>query len=579
MRLLLALMVSVLSGEAFLALAQTAADRPAEEATLLNGRRLSGTLALDNAGRLRFTPSKGDAPLAFDRIQHVRFPPAAAFPLRAGMAHRLHLPDGQQLTGELLGFEEQTVRLRTAWSASLSVPRPAVVALTHLPGFVTFFAEDFEGELKPWKLTGSPGFSEQHTSGKRGLVLGNPGQAVAYALAAPLEEGRAGVNFLDEAAAGAVWLIEAEFQTAEKSRVVRVTLAGDGDAYKADLPGAENKLEAVRRTTGWHRLELGFTRGSLRVTVDDAVLGFNLKQGPGGPLRRLRLACLAAGTAVPRGRVVFDDFSLARAVDEPRRSAGDSTQDEVWLLSGDQVFGQLVRTDRQGIELRNGGRTHRYPWGEARGLFPRRSTLPPQTTDGEHVRVWLRSGAGPETDQLEGVLLALDDRKTTLQHAILGKLDLDRVQLHQLRWLFHGRRIELDNAFHHLGDKDRVVPVLQPPRAEGTSLQRTFHLDAVPWEARLVVQVVYLHGADGGIEAARKRGEPLTEVLLNGRHVDYLNRFVDRPLAEPTRSNVALPRDALQKGKNVVEIRQLPGKESGRHANCGVFGLVVEVPR
>ena len=100
---------------------------------------------------------------------------------------------------------------------------------------------------------------------------------------------------------------------------------------------------------------------------------------------------------------------------------GDYRQDELWLLSGDQLFGEVIRADRRTIEFRMSSR--KIGWSEWRRLpAPRNS--PPRTTDGEHVRLWLHSGCGAEPDQLEGVLSVLDDHRATLQHAVLGKLDL-----------------------------------------------------------------------------------------------------------------------------------------------------------
>jgi hypothetical protein len=336
----------------------------------------------------------------------------------------------------------------------------------------------------------------------------------------------------------------------------------------------------VARQPGWHRLTVQFTTGSLRVTVDDAVVWFTLRQGPGGALRKIRLACVDGQTPkARRGQVLFDDFSLARAVDEVRHPADDPSQDEVWLLSGDQLFGQLVQADRRTIAWRTQASQHTLAWGDVRGLFLRRETSPPQTTDGEHVRVWLRSGIGQEIDLLEGVLRTLDNRRFTLQHAVLGKLEIDRARLHQLRWLFHGQRIELDNDCHHLGSRDKIVPSLYPPRAEGLSLRRTFRPEAVPREARLVVQVVQLKGPKDGMAKALERGEPLTEVVVNGQRVDYLNRYVDRPLAEPCRLTLSLPREVLRTGENVVEIRQTPERDTERYDHCGIYGLAVEIPR
>src|SRR6266498_3145326 len=55
----------------------------AEEATLADGRRREGALTVDGQGRLRFTAADGKAvPLA--EVQRVRWPAAAAVPLRVG---------------------------------------------------------------------------------------------------------------------------------------------------------------------------------------------------------------------------------------------------------------------------------------------------------------------------------------------------------------------------------------------------------------------------------------------------------------------------------------------------------------
>ena len=85
----------------------------ADEAVLRDGRRQQGTLALAD-GRLRFTPSGDQKPLPFGDIHAIRFSINPSPPLIAVMAHRITLPGGQQVTGELLGLAEERLRLRTA---------------------------------------------------------------------------------------------------------------------------------------------------------------------------------------------------------------------------------------------------------------------------------------------------------------------------------------------------------------------------------------------------------------------------------------------------------------------------------
>jgi hypothetical protein len=526
----------------------------ADEAVRANGLRVQGTLALNKSGRLHFTPTKKDAPLPLAEIQHIRFANADVPPLRFGTPHRVVFHRNQQLTGELLGLDDESLRLRTFWSDQARLSRRAIAAVTHLPGLVTIFHDDFETDLKAWKVTGKPALSEaRHTSGRRSLLLKNPGQEAFYKLPTPLKAGRCGVNLHDPGATeGARWLVEAEFG----KQAIKILLAGAGDAYAVETDLAAGTTRRLARAAGWHRLNFRFTPDYFLVGVDDRLLWESGKQGPGGALTSIRLACIAPNSdKTPRGEFFFDDFSVARQVDVLAHKFGDLSQDELWLLSGDQLFGHVLRADRRSIDVRGRFGKKTFAWADVRGMFLESQALPPKSSDGEHVRVWLRSGVGSETDQLVGVLRALDERRLTLRHALLGDLELERTRLHQLRWLLHGRRIELDNGRHHLGDKERG--------GEGPTLRTTFNLDKVPKSARLVVHII---------------GVAQTSMILNGKRVDVLNRHVNGLAKEARRLVVVLPADRLRAGKNVLELEQAADGETGRREECVVLGLAIEIP-
>jgi hypothetical protein len=424
----------------------------ADEAMLPDGRVLPGSLHLAQNARLEFIPSDKQPPLSLAAIHQVRFSAAAAVRLRSGALHRVNLADGQSVTGELLGLDEQQVRLRTAWAPELAVPRTAVVSLLQAGGYATFLQDDFEKDLEAWKISGSPTLSDkQATSGRRSLLLNAVGQTAVYRLEAPLEAGKVGVNFQQVgAAAGAVWTVEVEFQGNGEAQTVRVPVAGDTPSYTADVgvpplgggreppkggtPTAEGESrEWVARTPGWHRLEVEFSPGSLVVTSDETVLWYSRRQGPGGALQQVRLGCTAAGNGDTGGAAVFDDFSVARAVAELRHQDADPAQDEVWLLSGDQVLGQVPRADRRGVEVRGVFGNRKLDWGEVRGVFLRRQPAPGQKREGESVRVWLRGESGAPADELEGVVRQLDERSLTLVHPVLGEQKIERGRLQRLR--------------------------------------------------------------------------------------------------------------------------------------------------
>src|SRR4051794_20654487 len=108
----------------------SAAVARGDEATLTDGRRVTGTLTLDARGRLSFTAADKSVPLA--DIHRVRFAPSPPR-WQAGSVHRVTLPGGQTVTGTLLGMNDDRLRLHTAWADELTLPRPWVEAVTQPP--------------------------------------------------------------------------------------------------------------------------------------------------------------------------------------------------------------------------------------------------------------------------------------------------------------------------------------------------------------------------------------------------------------------------------------------------------------
>lgn len=547
-----------------LLMAIAAADAQ-EEAIRPDGGRTAGKVVIDAKGRLQFTPKGADSALAPDAIAAIRFAVAVPPADRSCVGVRVVLHDGQRMAGQLLALDDKTLSLRPAWADKVDLPRAAVAAVTQLPGWRTVVEDDFRDGGKAWKLTGEPVIDAK--TGR--LTLTDKGQSAAYALAGSLDGGRAGVSFLEtEAASGGRWLVEAEFGDDKSRRVVSVQVAGAGDTYEVDAGGLEGVARRVNRAAGLHRLLIQFTPRSLRLTVDEQVLWHNLDAGPGGPLRQVRLTCTGADKA--RGTVAFSEFFVARAVDEPLRPTGDATQDEVWRAGGDQLFGRIIRADSRSVEIDCNGK-RMLPWSALHGVWLRREAVAPRTTDGAHVRVAVRTCLSPEPDLLDGVATALDDKALSLKHALLGDVRIEHARLHTLQPLFHGTRIEIDNAFHHLGEPQAFSPQLSPPRAEGLELKRTFTLDALPDDARLVLNVVQLKSA--------KQTAARVTVYLNGERLDDLNRHSDKAISEPRRLTLPLPKDRLRKGDNVLELKLTPSPETRRVEPCGVFGLAVEIPR
>jgi PH (Pleckstrin Homology) domain-containing protein len=410
--------------------AASSAARAAEEAVDADGRATPGVLALDDAGRLRFTPNGQAQALPLESIAYVRFSAAPAAPLRAAFIRGLLLPDGQHLTGRFLSADGDTISLRTAWAGRVDAPRSAAVALRQLPGFLSVFEDDFSEGLQAWTVGGKPAVDGDPPA----AGLSGPGQSLAYRPAEPPEAGRVGVNFHDRDAAGARWTAAFHFQGQAEPRTLRVTLAGHGDAYEVEWPGPDGDGRRIARSPGWHRLTVRFSHDSLSVLCDDAVLWSDLRHGPGGALRQVSLRCAEAGQSDgARGRVEFAEFALCRTADEPLRPPGDPTQEEVWLADGDQLFGEALRIDRRAVEIQGLFGKRSLQWAGVRGCWFKAGAAPAPAAEGTRVRLWVNSGAGPEPDVVDGVLKAIDDKQLTLIHAQLGEPHVARDRLRRLR--------------------------------------------------------------------------------------------------------------------------------------------------
>jgi hypothetical protein len=407
------------------------APAPAAEVLLRDGSRHAGTLHLDG-DKLRFEPEEFVL-VALDDVRRIDFLAEPAPVGRLAAARRLQLPGGQHVSGELLGVSADRLTFRTGWASRLRLPR-AGLALGPLPGWRAVALDSFDDGLRAWTVHGKPTVaSVEKALYPHAVVLQSVEDSLGYALPSPLAEGRVGINFREQdGPAGAAWLLEAVFGTKEQTRRVRITVAGPQDHYRVQVEGLTGTAQTVKRTPGWHRLTLRFTATSLQVACDDAVLWYNLEKGPGLPLRKIELRCTLIENAEPtRGGVAWTAFCVERAVHETPRPPTDPEQDEVWLDTGDQLFGKILSADQRELSLQGRFGKQSIPWLRLQGCSFRRAEQAPAPL-GVRVRLHLHSGLGPNADILDGVLRRLDERRLVLQHALLGELTIERAWVRSL---------------------------------------------------------------------------------------------------------------------------------------------------
>jgi hypothetical protein len=290
--------------------------------------------------------------------------------------------------------------------------------------------DNFQGKLENWKLLGIEDRGVLSSQQSRGLRLHLPGQAAEFSLAQPLVAGLAAFGFNDPGNSNNLaWLIEAEFGVTPEPRLLRVQIARQ--RYRATFSG-ESVGPELKGASGWHRLSIEFAPQSLMVALDDDIL-FDRRGQSIDALRRVKLVCRAASEGQTSGELSFDDFILAQKLKTQPHPAGDSQQDELWLLSGDQLFGSVLSADSKTIRasFRFGSRS--VPWSDVRGVYLRSQDGPARKPTGDSISVWLRSGVRSELDRLEGTVQSLDKQRLILRQQDLGDLVIDRQRLHRLK--------------------------------------------------------------------------------------------------------------------------------------------------
>ena len=554
-----------------------------------DGRHLTGTLRGEGPSGLRFEPAEGAPPVTLGPGSAVVFEPLATASAAATPPFHAELGLGQRISGRLGGVGDADVTLEDGpGHEAVRLVRGGVLALRQRPGEVQVFQDGFEAlDPRTWKSVGDPSLADEpRLVGGHSLRLPAGGSGVTYRIPDPIGSGRLEVAFHDDGRVvpGHRWFVDLKFRGPAGDEWVRALLGWDEDtlAVQTSPDGPALPVQRLARRPGWHRLIVRFGPERTDLTVD----GFALAHGhaPPGPLLELRLASetLAGAGAPPEGLAAFaDDLRLARVVEPVGGLATDPEQDEVRLVGGDQLFGAIRRADPDRVTLAISGRDATFPWAEVAGLHFRRAAPPAAEIRGLWARMewWATPGNDlRDLDSAEGALAAAGPDAFALATPYAGTLTISRDRLRRITILGPMRRRVLDPTSHHLGNN--VVRDLEPPQPEGRRLTLAFDLDAPPADpATLAVDVVQVAGEAEPLEfaAAVKDGELRTDVRVNGRSIDYLNRQIASQNETPERLHLAIPAGLLVAGPNRVEFEGGGRKSDPEDLDdIGILGIALE---
>lgn len=541
------------------------------------GPRVEGRLAFEARGGFEFIPSaRGEK-----KALHLEPGAVVSFPSREARASAL-LPLYQVLVGEtarisgqLRAVRDRAVTLAVPWqSAEVSVARPGVQAVLQRPGEARIFAEEFGRiDTTRWSVTGKPElFISPGGGANRGVKLPAGGTSLARKLDEPLLAGRLELSFHDEArvVAGRRWKLELTFRGPGGPATVAVILGWDEESLAVESPeGPSLSVQRLARTPGPHRLAIRFGPDQIEASVDAKELAYG--KGPAGPLETIRIATSPAPSGdPPRGLAgMVGEIQLVRFAEPPASLEIDPSQDEARLVVGDQLYGTIRKADTDRVQIEVDDRTVSLDWSEVAGLYFRREPAAGAAIEGPQARVeWQVSSANTprDVDFAEGALTGLTDSTLTLITPYAGTLAIPRDRLIRLRVLEPGRFLVIDAAAHHLGDNISArTPLLDPPLPEGGFLERTFELkNASTGTVSLVLDVVQVVGETSGTPYSNlvQKGELRTNVLINGKMMDYINRYIVTANETPERILIPIPADLLKPGGNVLRIEQTGTKNS-----------------
>jgi hypothetical protein len=536
--------------------------------------RLEGLLVADVSSGLKFLPraDTGRQPMALEPGSVVSFQGSAPVVASIPPLFQVLVGESARISGMLRAVGDQAVTLFVPWqSGEIRVARPGVQAVLQRPGEARVFADGFD-RLDPsrWSVGGKPELlpGPKASDQRRGVRLPAGGSSLEHRLSEPLVSGRLELSFLDggPVAVGQQWTLDLTFRGPTGPATLRILLGWAEESLAVESPqGPSLAVQRLARSPGWHRLMLRFGPEQTEIAVDGKELAHG--KGPSGPLSDLRIATrsTSSSTVPPDLSGFLGEIQVVRFAEPPASPEIDPTQDEVRLVVGDQLYGTIRQADSEHVVIEVDDKPVSLDWSEVAGLHFRRIPAASVPVAGALARLEWRAAPGEpnqarDLDYAEGAITAICDSAITLATPYAGTLTIPRDRLARLRVLDRGWQLVLDPSAHHLGDNiSTTPPLLDPPLPEGGVLERSFELDAVsPRQGFMVLDVLQVVGETAGSPYSNLvlKGELRTYVAVNGKRIDYINRYITTSNETPERIRVPIPPDLLKPGKNVIRIEQ-----------------------
>jgi hypothetical protein len=383
---------------------------------------VTGKLQADK-GQIDFKDNAGkNWPL--DQIQQVRFAESTSPPPRMPLTHRLMLSGEHWLSGELLAMDETMVHFRAWTGKELKIPRKSLFAIAQPGDWQVLSRESFEKEPAGWTFSEPKALrADLPFTGKKSLILDQPGQDAKWSSPNPLAAGRVSLflrqsDDLKDQELHIGWSFR---KGKENSRWVEMRL--DGTKFFV-AKAAESSLKT---TAGWHLLQMDISPATVRISVD----GLVLHSEPGiadSVLTGMKLAVTAKDKAkTAAGFWSVDDVQFMRLEKMLPWPKAMRDADTIWLPEGDQIFAKVVKADTGSVTFEGRFGTRTLAWPAVRGIVFMADQRPAKEAKVDDAfTLWVAPSPGFPADRTTGTLLSLSPETLALRHAMLGDLSFDR---------------------------------------------------------------------------------------------------------------------------------------------------------
>ena len=398
-----------------------------DDAILLDGSHHPGELRFRDE-RFEFFLAGQNEPLLWPRLDRVGLSPKALAPLAPPFWWQVTLTNGDHFACHLAEIESNAIICDSSWFQGLRVRRNAIRAIERPLGWAPWLRQDFSKEARGWKETRESGETPP-TLGLGGLSLGAPAQMLQFTPDAPLPFGQVFLHLKDPASAsGKRWQLRLRIDGDGAFHSIKILFGGNAPV-EMQAPGLKTLQQDVRLADTEILLQVEIGPALIQVNAN-ARLASWIEHG----FRVARLRSLSLEPADPAKdakspvKLLVQEFVVARRLEPLPRPPAHANLDEVWLESGDQLFGSYRSLSSQFLELGTAREPRRILCSQIRGLYPKQLVARSVSLPAPW-RLTLADPCCAEPSRLTGVIRSWGQRDVILIHPLLGELKIPRSQI------------------------------------------------------------------------------------------------------------------------------------------------------